>query len=70
METEREVHTKEFQSQMFASCFNECVTSFSTTNLTASEGKCLKGCYVAVAKRLETAGQAMGYEVKLAHNFN
>ena len=52
METEREVHAKEFNSQMFASCFNECFTgaaSFNTANLTAGEGKCLKSCYISFA---------------------
>ena len=73
METEREVHAKEFQSVMFTSCFNECVTgnnAFNNANLTANEGKCLKNCYVSFAKRLQTAGQAMGYECKISHNFN
>ena len=57
---------------MFANCFNECVTgpsAFNTANLTASEGKCLKACYVATTNRLEVAGKAMGYECKTSHNF-
>ena len=57
---------------MFNTCFNECVTgpsAFNTANLTATEGKCLKGCYVSVAKRLQQAGTAMGYDCKLSHNF-
>ena len=71
METEREVHAKEFQATMFSSCFNECVTgnAFNTPNLTAAEGKCLKSCYIGFAKRLQQAGQIMGYDCKLTHNF-
>ena len=72
MQSEREVHTKEFQSQMFVNCFNECVSSnaaFSNSNLTANEGKCLKTCYGSTAKRLQTAAQAMGFEAQLTHKF-
>ena len=54
---------------MFGTCFNECVSSFSTANLTANEGKCLKTCYGAYAKKFEVAGQAMGYDAKLNFNF-
>ena len=73
MQTEREVHSKEFQSQMFVNCFNECVTgaaAFNNANLTANEGKCLKSCYINSAKRLELAGKTMGFDCKLVHNFD
>jgi len=72
MDTEREVHAKEFQSQMFVNCFNECVTgaaTFNNANLTANEGKCLKNCYVSTTTRLELAGKTMGYDCKASHNF-
>ena len=72
MNSEREVHMKEFQTNMFVNCFNECFSSnanFSTPSLNANEAKCLKNCYVNTAKRFETAGQAMGFECKLAHKF-
>ncbi len=72
MESEREVHSKEFLSYMFSSCANECFSganAFNSANLTANEGKCLKACYVNAAKRLQLAGQTMGYDCKLAHNF-
>ncbi len=72
MESEREVHAKEFQATMFSSCFNECVSganALNTPNLTANEGKCLKTCYISFSKRLQQAGQAMGYDCKLSHNF-
>jgi hypothetical protein len=71
MNTEREVHVKEFQTAMFVGCFNECFgnASFGTANLNANEAKCLKNCYINYAKRLETAGQAMGFDCKLAHRF-
>ena len=73
METEREVHAKEFQAQMFQNCFNECfasTSSFNNANLTANEGKCLKNCYIGYAKRLQVAGQTMGYDCKLTHQFD
>ena len=57
---------------MYSSCFNECVTgasAFQSANLTAGEGKCLKACYIGFAKRLQQAGTAMGFDCKLAHNF-
>jgi hypothetical protein len=71
MQTEREVHSKEFQSQMFVSCFNECVPAggFANSNLTATEGKCLKQCYVNTPKRLLSAATAMGLEAQLPHKF-
>jgi hypothetical protein len=71
MNTEREVHIKEFQTKMFVGCFNECFTgaAFNTGSLNANEAKCLKNCYVQYAKRFEAAGQAMGYNCKLTHNF-
>ena len=69
MNTEKEVHVKEFQTAMFVGCFNECFNAFGTPTLNANEAKCLKSCYVSSAKRLESAGQAMGFDCKLAHRF-
>jgi hypothetical protein len=72
MQTQREVHSKEFQSQMFVNCFNECTNTsaaFTNTNLTASEGKCLKQCYIATAKRLQSAAVSFGFDAQLAHKF-
>jgi len=71
MNSEREVHAKEFMTQMFTGCSQECFASnsFGNANLTAAEAKCLKTCFVATAKRLEAAGAAMGLEAKLNHSF-
>ncbi len=70
MNSEREVHAKEFVSQMVTSCVNECFTgSFANANLTANEAKCLKACYVSTAKRLQTAGKAMGLDCQLNNSF-
>ncbi len=71
MQSEREVHSKEFQSQMFVNCFNECIPAgaFTNGNLTATEGKCLKSCYASTAKRLQTAAVAMGFDAQIPHKF-
>ncbi len=70
MDSYKEVHAKEFQANMFGTCFNQCVSSFATANLNANEGKCLKSCFGNYAKKLETAGKAMGHDCKLQYNFD
>ena len=52
MESDKEVHFKVFGTNMYQTCFNECITTFSTSNLTAKEGKCLKACYTSYSKKL------------------
>ena len=69
MDPDRENHLKEFNTNMFNTCFNECVQSFTSTNLTPAEGKCLKNCYVTFSKKLAQTATVMGYEAKLAYEF-
>ena len=69
MDLEKEIHAKEFNSNMFSTCFNECVTAFNSPNLTPGEGKCLKSCYVTFSKKLQQAGNEMNYDCKLNYNF-
>ena len=69
MDLSQVVHLKEFNTNMFNNCFNECVTSFTSTNLTPAEGKCLKTCYVTLSKKLVQTATTMGYDAKPMYNF-
>ena len=68
MDTERQVHSKEFNATMVSVCFNECISSLASSNLTSAEGKCMKQCYITFSKKLMQTGKGFGYEVALNHN--
>ena len=68
MDIDKEVHTKEFNTNMFGACFNECVSSFNSSNLTVQEGKCLKTCFVNFSKKLQMTGEGMNLKCKLAYD--